>query len=223
MALDYAGVCFGTLFCIAGLGCGVTAFFGWQSVIAVSMEEFAQKTCIVQNSTVDSWESWSDVTDDEGDTYQDKMILSLPKVFVLVESDLRINGGILAAHKYREKNSIAPYTSYDPNPEAWAAQFKVNTKVPCWQSVENPEVVKLDSGHKAFNIGTLTLPILMSSLAVVTCMLGCFGLSKSGLCAAESDVKRDGYESDDRVQMISHGYEEDDYGSDGVSSGGASD
>mmetsp|Transcript_135671 Transcript_135671/g.234548 ORF Transcript_135671/g.234548 Transcript_135671/m.234548 type:complete len:221 (-) Transcript_135671:216-878(-) len=220
MARDYAAICFSVVFCIMGLGSGVAAFFGWRSVMAIAMEEFAQKTCIVQNFTVDSWEGYMDYQDELGNTYAEKIMEYLPKVFVLVESDLRINGGILAAYKYREENSVAPATSYDPNPKDWAAQFKVNTKVPCWQSTENPEVVKLDSGHNGFTTPSLVIPIMMSSFAVVLCIAGCFGLWKS---CSSSDVKRYEHESDESVQMISHRYEEDDYESDSVSSGGASD
>lgn len=119
----------------------------WSGVLSLSSMEYVAKSCVVMSSTVDYWQHCSQT--DQKQRYQsDCTKIYLPKVSVQVNGDLRVSPSEPTwAYRYHPDNSATDKCSYghDENSGtlAWTQKFDTGATVPCWQSPDDPEIVKL--------------------------------------------------------------------------------
>mmetsp|Transcript_15730 Transcript_15730/g.25582 ORF Transcript_15730/g.25582 Transcript_15730/m.25582 type:complete len:221 (-) Transcript_15730:190-852(-) len=164
---------------VIGIVCSFVAVFCVKPIIEGLTEEFLPKTCIVKNSTVQ--------------TLSPQVVL--PKVLVRLDpsNDLRTASSEIRdlwACRYLEAYSSTKTISYEGGPKAWLSKFVVGDNISCWQSADDPDIVKLarESGASQCSIpgGCIDIwarPALYLGCAIVAFCAACC----SPKCASQSD------------------------------------
>jgi hypothetical protein len=118
---------------VVGLA-AVTTAFKWYRAIQPATVVYTKRTCTVLNTTVDVWGHNRDVC--------------LPKVQVGIHGDAHEDfSGKTWAFKFLQRYSDSRFAKYEPDCAGWLKQFKIDAVVDCWQSISNPEIVKLDESN----------------------------------------------------------------------------
>jgi hypothetical protein len=137
------GVCIASVFYGVGIFLAIMTGFQWKEMIDAENAVYEEKTCIVLGTSTDSWDVCSSSDDGTAHRRTHCSMVYLPQVKVMVQGDPRGPNKPLIAHKYRRAYSSTSSTEYEPSHQAYIAGFADDTKVPCWQKVGDPEVVKL--------------------------------------------------------------------------------
>jgi len=138
--MDVCDVVVSLMLCAFGIGSAIGAVFTFKPIYGNLKAEFEAKTCIVKNTTIRTW--WSN--------NKQGRHLFLPQVLVHVDPsvELRNSSGSIWdvwACRYLEEYSSTAITNYEGGPDSWLSTFSVGSNVSCWQSKDDPEVVKLSA------------------------------------------------------------------------------
>eukprot|EP00747_Dinoflagellata_sp_TGD_P167425 gnl/TRDRNA2_/TRDRNA2_191835_c0_seq1.p1 gnl/TRDRNA2_/TRDRNA2_191835_c0~~gnl/TRDRNA2_/TRDRNA2_191835_c0_seq1.p1 ORF type:complete len:195 (+),score=20.86 gnl/TRDRNA2_/TRDRNA2_191835_c0_seq1:34-618(+) len=184
-----AGLLVLLLFVSAGVG--AILFYAVRGCVELhksSNAVYQERLCTVVGTRMDSWEPCSNRKNGPETC---KTIL-LPKVIVNIVGE-QIKD--IEAHKYREALSQTGIASYEPDAETWLANFTVGSEVPCWQDVDDPEVVKMTDQIAADQAHTLVWPFASFFAAFIVFLCCCVPILRRLLARDPYDASNRGFQN----------------------------